>query len=80
MHPFTYHDMCLDSLHDIRKEALAFGDETVPPHLVGDDADQVRGEQDFLEVWRVVEMRLRDLEPTNKALQYVLVLVARVLQ
>jgi hypothetical protein len=58
----TYHDMALNGLYDIGKEAFALRDESVLPHLVCDQADKVCGEEDPLVVRKIRIVRCGDLE------------------
>lgn len=60
-----YHDMGLDSLHDVGKEPFALLDKTVLPHLVCHKADEVSREQDLLAGSRVSQTGCRDLEATD---------------
>ena len=65
--------MRLDSLHDVRKEPLTLRNETILPHLVGDETDQVCREEDLLDSRRTRQARRGDLQSTDEAVENVLV-------
>ena len=71
--------MRLDGLHDVRKEPLTLRNETILPHLVGDQANKVSREQDLLDMRRVVETGSRDLQATNETIKNILVQMSNVL-
>lgn len=65
--------MTLNRLHDIGQEALTFGDKTILPHLIGDQAHEVRGEEHFLHGRLIAKVWCRDFETFNQRLEDVFV-------
>lgn len=50
----SYHDVGLNSLHNVCQEPLTLRYEFVLPHLVHNQTDEVGREQHFIKAWRVV--------------------------
>ena len=65
--------MRLNGLHDVCKEAFALLNETVLPHLVGNETDKVGREQDLLDHWGARRAWRGDLESADEILEDVLV-------
>jgi hypothetical protein len=61
--------MALDGLHDVGKEALAFLDEAILPHLVRHQTDEVGREEDLLDGGRIGQAGSRNLEATDKTIE-----------
>ena len=64
----SHHDVGLDSLQHTGQEPFTLWDQAIPPHLVGGQAYEVRGEQDLLDGGGVRGIGVGNLETTNKPL------------
>lgn len=71
--------MSLNRLHNIGQETFAFLDETIFPHLVGDQTNEIGREQDFLDRGRIRETGCWNLQTTDEAIEDVLLQTFRVL-
>lgn len=72
--------MGLNGLHDVRKEALALRNESVLPHFVGDEADEIGREKHFLRRGYVRRVGYRHLEAADETLQNVLIQTKGIIQ
>lgn len=58
--------MSLNGLHDIGKEPFTFSDESILPHFVRDQTDEISRKENLLDSSGVGETRGGNLQPTDK--------------